>query len=55
MGEINAYKISVGKPGGKRPQGRPGRRWKDNIRRDLKEREWIGCIWLKIWAIGGLL
>jgi hypothetical protein len=32
----NANKISVGKPEGKRPLGRPGRRW-DEIRMDLGE------------------
>jgi hypothetical protein len=30
----NAYKILVGKPEGKRPFGRPGHKWKDNIRMD---------------------
>jgi hypothetical protein len=41
MGEMrNAYNISVGKPEGKRPLGRPRRRWEDNIRMDLRE---IGC------------
>jgi hypothetical protein len=38
MGEKrNAYKILVGKPEGKRPLGRPRRRWEDNIRIDLRE------------------
>jgi hypothetical protein len=32
----NAYKISVGKPEGKRPLWRPRHRWKDNIGIDLK-------------------
>ena len=27
----------MGKPRGKRPLGRPRRRWEDNIRKDLKE------------------
>jgi hypothetical protein len=37
MGEIrNRYKILVGKPVGKRPHGRPRRRWEDNIRMDLR-------------------
>ena len=36
----NAYKISVGKPEGKRPLGRPSRRWEDNIKMDLRE---VGC------------
>jgi hypothetical protein len=35
--ERNAYRISVGKPEGKRPIGRPRRRWVDNIRMDLRE------------------
>jgi hypothetical protein len=37
MGEKrNAYRILVGKPEGKIPLGRPGRRWADNIKMDLK-------------------
>jgi hypothetical protein len=32
----NAYRILVGKPEGKRPLGRPRRRWVDNIRMDLR-------------------
>ena len=32
----SAFKIFTGKPTGKRPLGRPRRRWKDNIRIDLK-------------------
>jgi hypothetical protein len=31
------HRVLVGKPEGKRPLGRPRRRWEDNIRRDLKE------------------
>ena len=42
----NAYRVLVGKPEGKRPLGRPRRRWEDNIRMDLREvvcgpGEWI--------------
>ena len=33
----SAFKILTGKPIGKRPLGRPRRRWEDNIRIDLKE------------------
>ena len=33
----SAFKILTGKPTGKRPLGRPRRRWKDNIRMDLVE------------------
>ena len=31
------FKILTGKPTGKRPMGRPRRRWEDNIRMDLEE------------------
>ena len=34
------YRVLVGKPEGKRPLGRPRRRWDDNIKRDLQE---VGC------------
>jgi hypothetical protein len=41
MGEKkNAYRLSVGKPEGKRPLGRSRRRWVDNIRMDLGELGW---------------
>ena len=33
----SAFKILTGKPAGKRPLGRPRRRWEDNIRMDLEE------------------
>jgi hypothetical protein len=33
----NAYRILVGKPEGKRPLGRPRRRWVDNITMDHRE------------------
>ncbi|KAJ4427692.1 hypothetical protein ANN_25341 [Periplaneta americana] len=42
----NAYRVLVGRPVGKRPLGRPRRRWEDNIKMDLREvgyddKEWI--------------
>jgi hypothetical protein len=42
----NAYRILVGKPEGKRPLGRPRRRYVDNIKMDLREIGWddIDCI-----------
>ena len=41
MGEgRDVYRVLVGKPEGRRPLGRPRRRWEDNIRRDLRE---VGC------------
>jgi hypothetical protein len=35
--ERKVYKVLVGKPEGKRPLGRPKRRWEDGIRMDLRE------------------
>jgi len=41
MGEERVvYRVLVGKPKGRRPLGRPRRRWVDNIRTDLQE---VGC------------
>jgi hypothetical protein len=38
MGEVRgAYNILVGRPVGRRPLGRPRRRWEDNIKIDLGE------------------
>jgi hypothetical protein len=31
------YRILVGRPEGKRPLGKPRRRWEDNIKTDLRE------------------
>jgi hypothetical protein len=41
----NAYRILVGMPEGKRPLGRPRRRWVDNIKMDLREIGWDGGDW----------
>ena len=44
MGEERGlYRVLVGKPEGRRPLGRPRRRWANNIRMDLQEV--VGCIW----------
>jgi hypothetical protein len=47
MGEKrNAYRLLVGKPEGKRPLGRPRRRWVHNIKMDLLEIDWGGADWI---------
>jgi hypothetical protein len=49
MGEKrNAYRILVGNPEGKRPLGRPRRRWVDNINMDLRVIEWDGGDWIDL-------
>jgi hypothetical protein len=55
----NAYRVLVGKAEGKRPLGRPRRRWLDNIKMDLREIEWGGMLWtgsnwFRIGTSGGL-
>jgi hypothetical protein len=57
MEKRNAYRILVGKPEGKRPLGRPRRRWVDNIKMDLREIGWdcVDWIWLRIGTSGELL
>jgi hypothetical protein len=37
VGGRGVYRVLVGRPKGKRPLGRPGRRWEDNIKMDLRE------------------
>jgi hypothetical protein len=49
MGEKrNACRILVGKPEGKRPLGRPRRRWVDNIKMDLREIGRDGMDWIDL-------
>jgi hypothetical protein len=44
MGERRgAYRALVGKPEGRKPLGRPRRRWEDNIKTDLREVGWWGA------------
>jgi hypothetical protein len=42
----NVYRLLVGKPEGKRPLGRPRRRWVDNIRMGLGEVGWVDVNWI---------
>jgi hypothetical protein len=44
--ERNGYRLLMGKPEGKRPLGRPRRRWEDNIRMDLGEVGWSDVYWI---------
>jgi hypothetical protein len=49
MGEKrHAYRILVGQPEGKRPLGRPRRRWVDNIKIDLRKIGWDGVDWIDL-------
>jgi hypothetical protein len=49
MGEgRDVYRVLVWKPEGKRPLGRPRRRWEDNIRMDLREVECGGVDWMEL-------
>jgi hypothetical protein len=42
----NVYRLLVGKPEGKRPLGRPRRRWVDNIKLDLGAVGWGDVDWI---------
>jgi hypothetical protein len=44
----NACKVSVEKPEGKRPLGRPRRRWEDSIKTDLREIGWGSMDWIDL-------
>jgi hypothetical protein len=49
MGEVRGiYKVLVGRPEGKRPLGRPRRRWEDNIKMDNRERGTDGANWIQL-------
>jgi hypothetical protein len=49
MGEVRgAYNILVGRPEGRRPLGRPRRRWKDNIKMDLWEMGFGDVDWINL-------
>jgi len=56
--ERGVYRVLMGKPEGRRPLGRPRRRWVDNIRMDLQEVDvciWTGLGWPRIETGGGRL
>jgi hypothetical protein len=42
------YRVLVGRPEGKRPLGRPRRRWEDNIKMDLRETGIDGADWIRL-------
>jgi hypothetical protein len=42
------YRVLVGRPEGKRPLGRPRRRWEGNIRMDLREIGIDGTNWIQL-------
>jgi hypothetical protein len=44
----NKYNTLVEKPEGKRPLGRPRRRWKDNIRMNVREIGWEDVTWIHL-------
>jgi hypothetical protein len=44
----DVYRILVGRPEGKRPLGRPRRRWEDNINMDLREIVIDGANWIRL-------
>jgi hypothetical protein len=46
--ERGVHRVSVGKPEGKRPLGRPRRRWEDNIKMDFQEVEGGHGDWMEL-------
>ena len=48
-------KVLVWRPDGKRPLGRPRRRWEVNIKMYVQEVAWTGLMWLRIGTGGGCL
>jgi hypothetical protein len=49
MGEgRGVYRVLVGRPEGKRPLGRPRRRWEDNIKMNLTEIGIDGANWIRL-------
>jgi hypothetical protein len=46
--ERKVYKVLVGKPEGKKPLGRPRRRWEDGMRMDLREIGLGSVDWIRL-------
>jgi hypothetical protein len=46
--ERGSYRVLGGRPEGKRPLGRPRRRWEDNIKMDLREIKIHGAKWIRL-------
>jgi hypothetical protein len=44
----NGYRVLMGKPEGKRPLGRPRRRWEDGIETDFRRTGWRGVEWIHL-------
>jgi hypothetical protein len=57
MDRRDAYRILVRKPDGKVPHGKSRRRWKSDIRMDMKSvyRTWTGLIWRRIGTVAGFV
>jgi len=52
-GRRGVHRVLVVKPEGKRPLGRPRRRWEDNIKMDLKEMGCEGMDWIELDQVAG--
>jgi hypothetical protein len=55
---VYTYRVLVGTPEGRRPLGKPRRKWKDNIKMDVQEvgcGVWTGLSWLRTGTSGGHL
>jgi len=49
MGETSGtFRGLMGKPEGKKPLGRPRRRWENNINIYLRDVSWFGLFWLRL-------
>jgi hypothetical protein len=46
--ERNMYRVLMGKPEGKRPPGRPRRRWEDGVRMDVTRTDLGGVDWIRL-------